>query len=133
MTPAEVLANFPEVEAFEEWMGGNLNDALLFREMVFLFDEVESTGPLPDSKMTDFLVRRREEVCLLGTPLSWWTVENAAAILHREGIRFSLKTVTLETRLKYHIDWASFIDVEPLSLTLKFTEKGEFLELSAST
>jgi hypothetical protein len=131
MNPAEVLANFPEEEAYEQWMGGSLNDALLFPGIVFLFDECESEGPLPDSKMTDFLLRR-PEAWFAGNPLNWWTLQNTTKRLHERSIGFTTKFVPLESRLRDHIDWASYIDIESLSVSLKFTEQGECLELSAS-
>jgi hypothetical protein len=38
MSPAEVLAVLDEPQVYEKWMGGNLNDSLLFRGLLFHFD-----------------------------------------------------------------------------------------------
>ena len=132
MNPAQVRSNFPEEETYEDWMGGNLNDALLFRGIIFLFDSEDSFGPLPDSKMTTFIVRGREDVYLGGSPIEWWTLEQTTELLEVKGINFRTKFVPSDDRLKHHIDWASFIEIGPHSVSLKFTEQGELLELSAS-
>lgn len=132
MNPEGVRANFQEEEHFEEWMGGNLNDALLFRGMVFYFDKEESHGPRPDSKMIDFIVRRPDEVWLAGEPLVWWTRENSIARLKQRQIGFSTRYVTMENRRRNYLDYAHILDIESLSLSLFFTEGGEFLQLHAS-
>jgi hypothetical protein len=51
MRPAEVLAVFPEPQVYEDWMGGNLNDALLFRGLRLHFSKCDSRAPLADSTL----------------------------------------------------------------------------------
>ena len=38
MSPAEVLTAIPEGQKYEEWMGGNRNDSLLFHGLILGFD-----------------------------------------------------------------------------------------------
>ena len=38
MSPAEALAAIPEGQKYEEWMGGNRNDSLLFHGLILGFD-----------------------------------------------------------------------------------------------
>ncbi len=52
MRPAEVLALFSEPQVYEDWMGGNLNDALLFHGLLLHFNECNRSGPLPSSTLS---------------------------------------------------------------------------------
>jgi hypothetical protein len=47
MSPPQVLEALPEKHQYEEWMGGNLNDSLLFHGLIFSFDKCNPAGPLP--------------------------------------------------------------------------------------
>ena len=47
MRPAEVLAVFFEPQVYEDWMGGNLNDALRFHGLRFHFTDCDARAPLP--------------------------------------------------------------------------------------
>jgi hypothetical protein len=75
MRPAEVLAAFPEPQLFEEWMGGNLNDALLFHGLRLHFSDCDSRAPLPDSTLNWIVIHQRPDAYLFGRPVSEWTKE----------------------------------------------------------
>lgn len=48
MKPNEVRRAFDEDQVYEDWMGGNLNDSLLYRGLILGFDKEDSRGPLKD-------------------------------------------------------------------------------------
>jgi hypothetical protein len=89
MTPAEVRAAFPEPEGYEEWMGGNLNDALLFRGLIVSFTRCDAFGPLPDALVAGIQALGREDLTLDGVPLRQWTRAALRAWLDRRGLAWT--------------------------------------------
>jgi hypothetical protein len=85
MRPADVLALFPEQQKWESWMGGNLNDALLFHGLVFGFSDCDSRAPLPNSRLESIIVRDREGAEFLERPLASWRREELLARLRELG------------------------------------------------
>jgi hypothetical protein len=73
MTPAEVLGVFDEPQLYEFWMGGNLNDSLIFHGLVFRFDKCDGHGPLPDGRLCEIEVHTREDAVLFDRPMTEWT------------------------------------------------------------
>lgn len=73
MRPAEVQAVFREPQVYEEWMGGNLNDALLFHGLTLHFNECDSRAPLPNSTLVSVVIHQREDAYLFGRRVSEWT------------------------------------------------------------
>jgi hypothetical protein len=51
MRPVEVLAVFPEPQVYKNWMGGNLNDALMFHGLRLHFTDCDTHAPLPNSTL----------------------------------------------------------------------------------
>ena len=131
MNPTEVLKSFPEEHAYEDWMGGNLNDALLFRGVIFLFDGCDASGPVAESRMYQYTVRRREDVFLWGRSLTSWTRETVEAHLNANDLQFFTTTFTPETRAKYDIRDASRIEVDYLDLSLDFSNEGLLEDVTA--
>jgi hypothetical protein len=81
MTPAQVRAAFPEPEMYEEWMGGNLNDSILFRGLICGFDKCDASGPLPRSKLREFRVSvARSDLSFEGRPLREWNKGTLSAL-----------------------------------------------------
>ena len=117
MSPTEVLANFSEEQTFEDWMGGNLNDAISFHRVIFLFDRCNSIGPLPDSSMDQFVVRNRSEIQLWGRPFGYWSRDLVVDYLSENEISFSASV-------------ALNIDVNSQSLSLTFDAHGILLEVA---
>src|SRR6187551_3467527 len=75
MRPAEVLAIYNEPQVYEEWMNGNLNDAILFRGLRLHFNECDSHAPLPNSLLTWIVIHQCKDAFLFGQPVSKWTKE----------------------------------------------------------
>lgn len=73
MGPDEVIERFPEEQGYEEWMGGNLNNSLLFHGLIFQFDQCNSHAPLPRSKLNRIVIHQREDVFLFDRPMTAWT------------------------------------------------------------
>jgi hypothetical protein len=81
MTPAQVRAALAEPEAYEEWMGGNLNDSILFRGLICGFDRHDSQGPVAQAKLRELrLATTRPDVVFEGRPLRNWTRETLSAL-----------------------------------------------------
>ncbi|MFO0808009.1 MAG: hypothetical protein U0746_05260 [Gemmataceae bacterium] len=73
MRPAEVLAVFPEPQVYEDWMGGNLNDALLFQGLCLHFSDYDDRAPLSNGTLNRVVTYQREDACLFGRPVGEWT------------------------------------------------------------
>ena len=74
-----------EPQQYEDWMGGNLNDALLFHGLIFTFDRCDSHGPLPHALLDRIDIHGREDADLFGQPLGTWTKDALVARLKNEG------------------------------------------------
>jgi hypothetical protein len=111
MTPAEVIANFPDGQKYEDWMGGNRNDSLLFHGLILGFDSCDGDGPLADSRLVEFTIYGREDVRLWGQGLGDWSKEAVAEYLRRHGIPYEIHE---------NGDWS----VRPHSLAISFAEEG---------
>lgn len=70
-----MLAVFPEAQVYEEWMGGNLNDALLFKGMRLHFSDCDSSAPLFNSTLEWIVIHQRADARLFGRPMTEWTKE----------------------------------------------------------
>jgi hypothetical protein len=70
-------------------MGGNLNGSLLYRGLVFDFDECDSHGPLRSARFCGVLARPRDDLYLFGKPLVGWTRAEIAAIAEDHGVQLS--------------------------------------------
>jgi hypothetical protein len=112
MSPAEVLANFPEEQKYEDWMGGNRNDSLLFHGLIFGFDRCDGFGPLADSRLVEFTIYGREDTELWGRGIGDWSKEAVADYLGRNGI-------------PYEIHGNGDLSVLQFSMALSFTEGGQ--------
>jgi hypothetical protein len=85
MRPAEVLAVFPESQTYEEWMGGNLNDALLFPGLRLHFSACDSRAPLPDSTLNWVVIHQRADAYLFGRRVGEWTKDSVLRELLSRG------------------------------------------------
>ena len=73
MKPSEVRCAFKECHVYEEWMGGNLNDSLLYRGLILQFDKCDAYGPLEDSRFDGVKAKARKDIWLFGKRLASWT------------------------------------------------------------
>jgi hypothetical protein len=78
MTPSEVHQRISEPHVYEQWMGGNLNDSLLYHGMIFGFDRCDSRGPLPDARLVEVSINMRADVTFGHRPLFEWHREEVA-------------------------------------------------------
>jgi hypothetical protein len=85
MRPAELLAVFPEQQVYEDWMGGNLNDALLFQGLRLHFSECDCWAPLPGSTLNWIVIHQRGSAYLFGRPMSEWTKKSVLRELQVRG------------------------------------------------
>jgi len=88
MRPDEVRRRFPEEETYEEWMGGNLNDSLLYRGLILGFDAHDTHGPLADSHFNEVRLNRREDARLWGRGLFAWTKASIRDHLENNSIAY---------------------------------------------
>jgi hypothetical protein len=73
MSPKEVDEIMNERQVWENWMGGNRNDSLMYRGIIFMFDDCNSSAPLENSKLTDIDIYNREDIFLFGKLLNEWS------------------------------------------------------------
>ena len=73
--PSEVLAAMAEPQVYEDWMGGNLNDSLLFQGLILEFDRCDAYGPLPESRLVGARIRSRPGARLFAKMVAEWTRE----------------------------------------------------------
>jgi hypothetical protein len=85
MRPVEVVAVFPERQVYEHWMGGNLNDALLFHGLRLRFTECDARAPLPNSTLNWIVIHQREDAYLFGRPVGEWTKDDVTRELGARG------------------------------------------------
>jgi hypothetical protein len=85
MRPAEVRAILQEPKVYEDWMGGNLNDALLFHGLRLHFSDCDARAPLPDSALNWIVIHQREDAYLFDRPVSEWTKDAVVSELRARG------------------------------------------------
>ena len=86
MRPEQIAKLIDEPTKWEDWMGGNLNDAILFHGLRFHFDRFDSHGPLVDSSLTELFICGREDALLYGRPLHDWTKRQISAHMASIGL-----------------------------------------------
>ncbi len=77
---------FGSKQVYENWMGGNLNDSLLYPGLILGFDKCDSHGPLENSRFTEFQVLKREDAVLYGKPFMNWTKQELFQLFAEQGI-----------------------------------------------
>jgi hypothetical protein len=91
MNPAAIEQKMNEPSTYEEWMGGNLNDAMLYAGLILIFDRFSSSGPLPDSRFVQAIVHDRSDASFAGRALAHWSKADLIDHLHSNQIPFSVK------------------------------------------
>ncbi len=112
MKPSEVMAHFPEEQLYEDWMGGNLNDSLLYRGIIFSFDEHNSVGPLANSQLVEIRMHGREDVVLCGQLIGTWTKETIISYWDENDLAY-----------EYHDN--GHVSIPSLSLVLSFDSQEQ--------
>jgi len=62
----EVTMILGEKQTWEEWMGGNLNDSLLYPGIILSFDKHDSFGPLSDGRLNQIEINAKYPCTLFG-------------------------------------------------------------------
>ena len=112
MNPSELIAVFPEKQKYESWMGGNLNDSLLFHGIIFSFDKCNSSRPLADSHLEEIRISGRDDVILWEQQITNWT-------------KNSLENFLNENKISYEIMNNRAIKLKSLSMTFSFNEQNQ--------
>jgi len=114
MTPLDVQSRFGNKYRGEEWMGGNLNDSLLYGDLILTFDEYDSTGPISNSKLVFIKANASSQILLQGIALS--------AITREELLSKSLLGHFGEKNHNLHVEF------EKLGLQFNFDADGKLNE-----
>ena len=117
MTPEEVRASVEEPETYEDWMGGNLNDSILYRGLILGFDKYYASGPLPGSKLIEFNVRDRSDASIFGRQFSEWSWLDLKKYLDSAQIEFNINRTSSS-----EMD----VDVPALNLQISFENENLF-------
>ena len=117
MSPDEVIANFKEQQQYEDWMGGNLNDSLLYHGIILGFDKCNSKGPLPGSRLVEVRLCRRENAQLWGQLINQLTRDQVIDYLNQKNI-------------SHRFEVNGDLSVYSLNLALSFDEENnlEYIE-----
>ena len=118
MSPAEVVACFPEEQKYEDWMGGNRNDSMLYHGLIFGFDSCDSVGPLAQSRLVEITVFEREDARLWEQTISDWSKEWVTEYLERNGIPCEIQE-------------SGDLLVRAQSLSLSFSESDQLVYVEA--
>ncbi len=90
MSPSEVIEEMSEEQVFEGWMGGNRNNSLLYKGIMFGFDKCDAYGPLEEAKLCDVTISSREDVFLFDIALNDWNKEELIKQCEQKDIEFVL-------------------------------------------
>jgi hypothetical protein len=115
MRPADVVPVFGEPQVYEKWMGGNLNDALLFHGLRLHFTHCDARAPLPGSKLNWVVIHQREDAFLFDRSMTEWTKDTILEELRSRG---------------YNSETPENGDVEvPWQLSMSFDASGRLIWL----
>ena len=95
---------------YEEWMGGNLNDALFYSDLIVGFNDCDSDAPLPNSRVVEFRANDSGRIEFNGFTL---------AELSRE-VLASMVVLGCKTKFDQHQD----LIFQDLGISFGFDEKG---------
>ena len=118
MSPEQVRSLLEEPETYEEWMGGNLNNSLLYKGLIIGFDACDAYGPLAHSKFCEASIHYRDDVVIMGKRLLDWSRSAVIDRLEEESLSYTLSPDT-------------DIRVAELSLAFSFGDEDQliFLEM----
>jgi hypothetical protein len=116
----QVVVALPEAQIYENWMGGNLNDALLFHGIRLHFDAYDAHSPLSTSRLSLLVIHQRENVYLFDQAIEQWTKDTVLEALNSR----AFQSHTLDN---------GDLQVTP-GLTLSFTNDGrlDWVEIEAA-
>ena len=81
MSPSELKRLLGSERTYEEWMGGNLNDSLLYPGIIVQFDRCDASGPLEESGVDGLRLAVGSGAMLAGAPVFGQPVDEVLARL----------------------------------------------------
>ena len=81
MSPGAVKEIMGSDLVYDEWMGGNLNDALFYSDLVVGFNDCDEDEPLPDSEVVEFRANGSKRINFNGIALADLTRSCLAAMV----------------------------------------------------
>jgi len=81
MNPGAVKEAMSSDLVYEEWMGGNLNDALFYSDFIVGFNDCDEDEPLPDSKVVEFRANGSKRITFNGIALASLTRGKLASMV----------------------------------------------------
>jgi hypothetical protein len=88
MSPAQIESILGSHRTFEDWMGGNLNDALLYPGLVICFSQNDAFGPLPDSQVREIWIHPNNPTTLAGQDVFSLYVKDIESYLKGNGVQY---------------------------------------------
>ena len=88
MSPSQVENILGTHHTFEEWMGGNLNDALLYPGLVICFNRSDSNRPLADSQVSEIWIHPNQPTTLAGKEIFSLYKRDIESYFNANGIVF---------------------------------------------
>ncbi len=83
-SPSEVKAVFGE-KLWEEWMDGNLNDTLYYKNIIIFFDKCDAYGPLTNAKIAEIQIYKGFNALLFGQNPFEMTALEIQSLLAKNG------------------------------------------------
>ena len=115
MHPKQVKDFMGVKTVYEDWMGGNLNDALFYPGIIIGFNDCDSDEPLPDSEVIEFRTNATETITFNNISIKELTLENMK----------SMVAYGEKAKIQNKLD----IVFEKLGLSFGFNEDGSFYGL----
>jgi hypothetical protein len=84
MNPAAVKEIMGSDSAYEEWMGGNLNDTLFYTDLIIGFNDCDEDEPLPNSQVVEFRANASDRIKFNGVALAELSRETLASMIVQE-------------------------------------------------
>lgn len=105
MTPEEVMSVFGSTQIYEDWMGGNLNNSLLYHGVILGFDRCNAYGPLADSRLVEFTVFNREDITFCGKPFLQWEKSDLLENFKNFGINLTRENEFCSSTVCFEMDF----------------------------
>lgn len=87
MRPSEVKSIFGLGTDYEPWMGGNLNDSLLYPGIIAGFDKCDSRGPLEDSRLVELRINQNADIQFFNKSVFELAENELRGLLEKKNIR----------------------------------------------
>ena len=86
MHPNQIIEIMNEDVCYEPWMGGNLNDSIYYKGLIFGFNECNGPAPSSNAEFRELRIMYRQDLTLFGEPLNSWTRSKISSKLSQIGV-----------------------------------------------